>query len=200
MFGPYLTDPELEFHRVYATDNRPSRVYFNEWDPDQGPPWVTHLGLEKTETDTLVRSERNRQGRYPPSLIPSAPPPYTLYNEVWFYTNCRMENIKEIVYCVDETVTDKPVTGMMLHYTNGRRSCLGQYRPDLALVSLRTDATKKLRIGVGKTSKRFPFVAEVTVLVHGAAELRSSTWVDVPWHGRLEWWFTLRQCKLRHFG
>lgn len=34
MFGPYLMHPESRFIRLFGAENRPSRIYFTEWDPD----------------------------------------------------------------------------------------------------------------------------------------------------------------------
>ncbi|KAL8380725.1 hypothetical protein RB595_005146 [Gaeumannomyces hyphopodioides] len=197
LFGTYLTSPELKFHRIYATTNRLSRVYFNECDPDNDVPWIKYLGFDNSETDFPSCPGTNRKTQYPPSLIPASPPPYTMSTELWYYTGCRMENVTEITCCVDWRAKYKPIVGMMLYYKNGRRSCLGQYRPDRALSSLRIDTAGLLRIRMRKTTERYPYVAEVRV--QGAADLDSSRWIDIPWRGKLEWWFSSRQCTLHHF-
>ncbi|KAL8282738.1 hypothetical protein RB597_010128 [Gaeumannomyces tritici] len=198
LFGAYFPNTGLKFHRIYATTNRPSRVYFNECDPDNDVPWIKYLAFENSEVDIPSCSGTNHKTQYPPSLIPASPPPYTMSTELWYYTGCRMENVAEITCCVDDgKATYKPIVGMMLYYKDGRRSCLGQYRPDLALAPLRIDTAGLLRIRMQKTTERYPCVAEARV--QGTADLDSSCWINIPWHGKLEWWFSSRQCTLRHF-
>lgn len=196
IFGPYLPHPEL--YRIFITSKHPSRIYYNEWDTECDDPWIKFLGVDTNELDTSVHQNgKGHRSQYPHSLVPASPPPYTQYNELWYYTNCRMENVTEITPCVNGTTEDKPIIGVLLRYKDGRRSCLGQYRLDWALAPVRTDPASALKIGMGKTVKGFPYVARICL--QGMACSDSLRWIDVPWRGRLEWWFSPRQCELRFY-
>lgn len=206
MFGSYILHPELRLQsqRIYATTNRPSRMYFNDWDPFCDDKWIKYLGVggDTAETDIPKTQHKEYQYRnpYPHSLTPSSPPPYTQYNEPWYYTNCRMEDALEITCCTDNTAPHKPIIGMLLRYSNGGRACVGQYRMDWALDTFTVNPSKALRIGFGKTRRNFLYVARTSLQGLASPDLDSLTWVDIPWHGRLEWWFSQRQCKLCYSG
>lgn len=134
--------------------------------------------------------------RYPPCLTPSSPPPYTQYNEVWYYTNCRLEDVVGITCCIDQAASHKPIIGMLLRYSDDRRACVGQYRLDWALDTFSVDRSCTLSIGLGRTKRRFQYVAELGLQRPRTTDPGSLSWINVDWHGRLEWWFSQRQCKL----
>lgn len=185
--------------RIYATTNRPSRIYFNEWDSARDESRIDFLGIEGApeEDTTISQGEWKRRSHYPQSLVPASPLPYTQYNEPWYYTSCRMEDVAEITCCVGKVAPETGIIGMLICYANGGRACLGQYRVDWTQDPIRVDPAGALRVGMGKTTKGFPFVASVGT-TRGPESGRSLRWLDIPWRGRLEWWFSQRQCRLNH--
>ncbi|POR39156.1 Uncharacterized protein TPAR_00647 [Tolypocladium paradoxum] len=92
--------------------------------------------------------------------------------------------------CIDKTAPYDPIIAMLIHYGDGRRACVGQYRMDWHLTPSQT-----LRIGLGKTRKNWSYVAKISLRGLAAAESDSLSWIDIAWHGKLEW-FSQRQCKL----
>ncbi|KAI1820331.1 hypothetical protein F4861DRAFT_73742 [Xylaria intraflava] len=198
MFGNYTLDPILR--RVYTATSRLSRIYFNDWDPYSDDKWIKYLGVDASaaKADTALVPNQECRTQYPIPLMPSSPPPYTQYNELWYYTNCRMEDVMEITCCADKVAPHRPIIGMLLRYSNGRRACVGQYRMDWTVDTLTVDPLRPLSIGLGRTKRRFPYVAEVSLKGLGKSGLDSISWMDIPWHGRLEWWFSQRQCKLSY--
>ncbi len=46
MFGVYIVDEGVDLHRIYATTNHPSRMYFNECDAARDGSRVDFLGIE----------------------------------------------------------------------------------------------------------------------------------------------------------
>lgn len=134
--------------------------------------------------------------RYPPSLIPSFPPPYSQHTELWHYTTCRLESVQSVTCCADPRARDSPVVGMLLRYRDGRRACVGQFRVDWAARPFPVDDSRALRIGLGTSAARIPYVAEISQRGEGGAGPGGLRWMDVPWQGRLEWWFSQRQCRL----
>ncbi|PNY29905.1 Uncharacterized protein TCAP_00182 [Tolypocladium capitatum] len=201
MFGRYILHPkvQLQSHRIYATSNSPSRIYFNAWDPVCDDKWIKYWGVDSimAETDRSKTQDKvTHWNPYPPSLKPSSPPPYTQYNEPWYYTNCRLEDAVEITCCTDKAASHKPIIGMLISYGNGRRACVGQYRMDWATDTFTVNPSRRLRIGLGKTRRNLPYVANVSLRGLATPDSDSLSWIDIPWHGKLEWWFSHRQCKL----
>ncbi|KYK60914.1 hypothetical protein DCS_02054 [Drechmeria coniospora] len=203
LFGSYMLHPEvpLQLCRVYATANRPSRVYFDDWDPFWDAKRIKHLafvgdGLDARGTQTADRISSWKP--YPPSLMAASPPPYTQYNEPWYYTNCRLENATEITCCADETASHKPIIGILVRYRDGSRSCLGQHRTDREQHTSTVHPATPLRIGLGKTKRKLPFVKKISTQDPSRPEVGSLSWISIPWRGRLEWWFSQRQCKICH--
>ncbi|QPG94272.1 hypothetical protein C2857_005567 [Epichloe festucae Fl1] len=160
MFGSYNVHPDLrlKFYRMYGTTKSPSRIYFNDWDPLCDDRRIKYLGIESTNLENNIPGDADPGflETYPPFIRPSSSPPYTVYNELWYYTNCRLEDVTGIACCIDKGVSHNPIIGMLIHYGDGRRACVGQYRFDWALDLLAVDCLKPLLIGVGKTKKGLP--------------------------------------------
>jgi hypothetical protein len=197
--------------RVYkAIPNSPSRVYFNGWDKLTIKGRVRLFGVE---ADTPVANPPIVESGYRPSWT-SGRPQINIDN--WypsFYTNCRLEDITEITCCVDNSASHRRIYGMLLRYTNGRRACVGQYRLNWASAPLTVNPSKPLTIGMSKTEEGFPYVIDVDL--EGLSEPSAVTipqmnvsWseglapgsirrMQIPWHGRLEWWFGRRGCGIR---
>lgn len=152
MFGSYNVHPglRLQFHLIYRTTRSPSRIYINDWDPLCDDKRVKYFGIESTNDEDSVPENIDQRYRetYPPSMRPSSSPPYTQYNELWYYTNCRLENVVGIACCIDKGVSHKPIIGILIHYGDARRACVGQYRFDWALDLLAVDTSRPLRIGL----------------------------------------------------
>ncbi|CRK19048.1 hypothetical protein BN1708_012501 [Verticillium longisporum] len=202
IFGGYILHPkiQLQFHCIYATTNHASRIYFHDWDPLYDEQRIKYFGVDAntTETEISLAQDQQHRTRYPPSLTPSSPPPYTQYNEAWYYTNCRLEDVVEVTCCIDQSAPHQPIIGMLLRYGNRHRACVGQYRLDWALDTISVDRSKMLSIGLGRTKRRFLYVAELGLQRLGTTDSGSLSWMNIPWHGRLEWWFSQRQSKLNY--
>ncbi|SPO00879.1 uncharacterized protein DNG_03627 [Cephalotrichum gorgonifer] len=200
LFGSYFLDhgPGFQLNHICSMNKEPSRIYFNDWDPVRGNLWIDYLGIDTKTTKpgaSITSPARTSPAAYPPCLVPAFPPPYSEYNELWHYTNCRMEDVVEVTLCVDPTDQVKPIIGILVHYRNGCRACLGQYRLDWTEPPIFVDPSRALRIGMGRSPEKLPYVAEVG---QGDADpdLEGAQWMEVPWQGRLEWWFSHRQSRL----
>lgn len=191
----------IQYHLIYSTTNRPSRIYFNEWDPFEDEKCVKYIGIESdaTETDRVTNQRLEKSESMCPLLLTTtSQPPYTQYNEPWHYTSCTLENVVEIACCVDGTVSHRQIIGMMVHYGDGHRACIGQHGSDWLLDKSSADPSMLLRIGLAKTRKNLPYVARITLGNPAAPVSNLFSWMDVPWRGKLEWWFSLRQCRIFH--
>lgn len=122
-----------------------------------------------------------------------------------YFSSASLHDVKEVTVCYSPTGTVLggstlyPVVGMMFHYEDGRRACVGQYRLDWAKKSLQVGEEPKLCMGFGR-------VEENDNAHMMAVELSSPTdradweWVDVPFRGQLEWWTTLDQTQVSYEG
>lgn len=177
----------------------PSRLYFNEWDPVHGDnPWISYLGIDEQTAklgDSVAGPVRDRPFRYPPSLDPEFPPPYSQSQDHWQYTNCLMDDVQQITPCMDRSLTYRSVIGMLLRYGDGRRACLGQFRLDWAATPLVVDPTRPLRVGFARSPVLLPYVA-VIGQDETDEEPEDMRWLEIPWQGKLEWWSANGHCRL----
>jgi len=187
---PPSSKEDYQFDRIHTPPKSQSRIYFNEWDSVSTGNQVKFLGFERTELPTPQP--------YPRSLVPISSCPQTTYNELWFYSFCSMEDVIRITLCVDKTVCHRPIIGMLLHYSDKHRACVGQFRLDWVLRPIEVNQAEKLHISIKRTKKGFPYVAYINV--RSPIDRSSSSWLDVSWNGTLEWSFSHRQCKLRYNG
>ncbi|SPO01888.1 uncharacterized protein DNG_04561 [Cephalotrichum gorgonifer] len=195
LFGHHLRETTVLIHRLFATTGEPSRIYVNEWGRRSVNRFIEFIAVESNaESDDWVQEDHRSD--YPRSLMRDSPPAGTLEGEALCYSHCRMEDVAEITLCVGRISGIKAVIGLLLRYNNGRRSCLGRYRLDWTLAPVRVDPARMLRIGMGQTDDELPYVAEVGV--GGVSGPESLTWVDVPWKGRLVWWFAHSHCRLEY--
>lgn len=107
-----------------------------------------------------------------------------------------MEGVVHVTLCREVSLAHKPMLGMLLEYENGHRDCLGQFRYDKLLQKVRVDQTTKLYIGSRRTTRSFLYVADVLTFPPTGRD--ESLWIEVSWHGTLEWWSSLRHSILRH--
>lgn len=117
--------------------------------------------------------------------------------EHWSYTSCSLGHITEVHPCIKRTDPDRQVMGMLLHYSDGHRECVGQYRLDWVAEPVVVGEMQKLYIccKVGRKGNRY--VAAVTARAPGQAE---GWWHDVAQSGTLEWWFSSRHSILYYDG
>ncbi len=187
---PPSSSAEYHIDQIYSPSETPSRIYFNEWDSILAGNEIKFLGFERTQPP-IPRP-------YPKSLTPISSCPQTTYNEPWFYSFCSMEDVIEITLCIDKTACHRPIIGMLLRYRNEHRACVGQFRLDWVRKPIEVNQAEKLHIGIQKTKKGYPYVADINV--HSPADRSSISWLDVSWNGFLEWSFSHRQCKLYYNG
>lgn len=199
MFGPWRPALKPRLLRVLTADNQPSRIYFDEKDPDEGRAFIKYLGVRAAETVPSVyqsEDEKDYQHQYPDTLIPAQGKPTGFLQ--CYYTQCRLEDVSEITCCVDRGSERRPIIGILLRYGGGRRACLGQYRPGWADAPLQVRQESALWVGKRHPEQppTKPYIAEVRLEAPSCPG--SLRWMEIPWRGRLEWWF-YTTCELRHY-
>lgn len=173
--------------RILAPAPDGSRIYYNACDSVLGMS-IRYLAFEGTQSPI--------QRPFPPSLVPNSPFFWTQSNESWFISSCNMEGIVEVTLCRDVSLPHKPILGMLLEHEHGHRDCLGQFRYDKLLQKVRVGPTTGLFICSRRATRSFLYVADV--LTFPPTDPDESLWIEVPGHGTLEWWSSLRHSILRH--
>ncbi|KAI0149967.1 hypothetical protein F4776DRAFT_672115 [Hypoxylon sp. NC0597] len=191
--------------RVYSPPTHPTRIYFNALDQETYEKGIGILACENPQHPV-------------PMFIPGPAPrpikPYLDPNLVYLYSSCSMFDVTSVTPCIDQSHPDKLVIGLLFQYKDGHQDCLGQIRLDWTTDPIEVDQTSKLRIGMTnpkiKVHPSRPFhesFMNVTRTV-GLVVVSNSpkyfgynsghTWIDVPWYGTLEWWFSATSTVVRH--
>lgn len=194
MFGCYQPPPtsntDYQFDCIHTPPETPSRIYFNEWDSISTGNEIKFLGFEHTDTP--------KSRPCPKSLLPISLGPQTTYNEPWFYSFCSMKDVIKVTLCINPTALHKPIIGMLVNYSNKHQACVGQFRFDWVLKPIEVTQTSKMRIGIKRTIKGFPYVADINM--HASVDCNYTSSLDVSWNGTLEWSFSHRQCRLYFYS
>lgn len=188
MFGCYTPRPErIDLTRIFTPLPTVSRFWFNVWDsvPERD---LRYVGFD----ESLPPIKRP----CPRSLMPNIAFPGTQSNEPWLFSCCSMKGVAEITICQDVSLGHRHVIGMQLEYIGGHRACVGQFRFDMDLRTIRVDGARALYIGSRATKQRFKYVADVTA-TPPADDGGELIWTGFHWDEKLEWWFSSRHCIIR---
>lgn len=163
----------------------PSRVWFNAWDsiPEKQ---IKYLALDEIPPTTKTP--------YPSSLLSTTPFTGTQSNEPWYFSSCSLEGTEEIIVCRDTSLRHKPIIGLQLQYVTGHKTCVGQFRFDMALETIRVEVDMAIYISSSSTEQRFPYVSDVTA--DPPLEGGELKWIKVHRDGVLQWWFSSRQTRV----
>lgn len=133
--------------------------------------------------------------------VPTLPEPLSLYPESqpiedYFYTSALLDNATTVTPCNGSYKGGAYITGLILTYTDGHESCVGHIRRDSLSCPLELTESPMLWLGFSLENME-PRVAKIET-VSRPSDTHSLEWLEVPWTGQLEWWFSARQCKVHH--
>jgi hypothetical protein len=120
------------------------------------------------------------------------------------YTTATLDDTNLVTPCRRRIGGALVVTGLLLRDASGHISCVGQVRLDCLGCPLEVSpaTSQMLYLGFSPTSEGGHCVTSVIVArpsemnVH--TTMQAPTWLDLPFRGKLEWWFSSRQCKIHH--
>ncbi|EFZ03787.1 hypothetical protein MAA_00861 [Metarhizium robertsii ARSEF 23] len=116
----------------------------------------------------------------------------------YFYTFAPLENLDLIKTCSFDGV----VTGLLFQYHDGSRASVGQVRLDWLGQEQQVPHKATIGFAMSRTADQCPYVGSVLVCVAPLARnllpAKSDLDFEVTCCGKLEWWFTRRQCQLAH--
>ena len=143
---------------------------------------------------------------------PVVPTPLSRYPECrafyedYYYTTAALDDINLVTPCRRRIGGTLVVTGLLLRAASGHISCVGQIRTDSLDCPLEVSpaTSQMLWLGFSPTSMGGHCVTSVIVArpseMHASTTLQASTWLDLTFKGKLEWWYSFRQCKIHHEG
>lgn len=178
---PSRWQPFYEWTRIFVAPEGPTQVYFNE-----SPLGILRLAINSCSDHSAT----------PPVPIPLPRYPERITMEDYFYTTATLDDVVEITPCRREFNHHSAITGLLIRYSNGNRACVGQFRLDCIGPVLEVGGSQKLHLGFARSHLNAPYLAEAALFPPSRRE--PYEWLDVPWEGRLEWWFSFWQTKIHH--
>ncbi|KAI0433509.1 hypothetical protein F5Y09DRAFT_298597 [Xylaria sp. FL1042] len=182
MLGP---QPQPHWRRcnwtlLHQSKGTSSRMFFD----------VSPNGIHKLAFESLKPTSQDER--------PIIPTPLSLYPEStslddYFYTSAALENVIEFTPCERNVAGRLSIIGLLFRYSDGTQACIGQFRLDCAAIPLVVANSSRMWLSLD-TEDGFPFVKSVGV--SQPPRPMSQRCLYVSWVGRLEWWFSHKQCKL----
>lgn len=130
---------------------------------------------------------------------PSSPKPESLSTEEFYFTSASLDGVRSLNLCEVRQGETVHIIGIILTYSDGQTSCVGQIRRDCLCPTLPVTGSETLWLGFALDESQ-PCVGKVEISRPSSDLMSSYTWLDIPWTGRLEWWFSIRQCKVYYHG
>ena len=176
--------PPCSYLYLDQVGSGPGPVFFNDF-----AFGIRELAFETPQPVHITQS---------PSLPkPESPYPESTSLEEYFYTSAILDNVTELTPCRFETGSGSFISGLLLRYSNGCRACVGQIRLDRLQHSLAVGTSQKMCLGFSQISDGCPRLVSVGFSGLSRIDLNN---LEIPLCGKLEWWFSHRQCKVYHDG
>lgn len=163
---------------------QPSRIFYN----------TSSAGIRLLGFETPPPTPDSQPPAFP-TPVSSSP---TFPQEEYYYTSAALDDVTRVTPSLHQIGATLVITGLLLHRSNARTSCVGQIRLDSLGRPLEVGTSQRLWLGFSSTTMG-------GCCVTGAATSRPSDiyalkWLALPYSGLLEWWFSFRQCRVHHEG
>ncbi|KAI8963384.1 hypothetical protein F5Y11DRAFT_319646 [Daldinia sp. FL1419] len=170
--------PACAWSLLDTPENLPNRMYF-----EHSPRGIHEFGFE-------TPLPAPRESAFVP--VPESPYPESTSVEDFFHTSASLDGVVAVTPCRVKQGDITNFTGMLLHYENGHKVAVGQIKFDCLDDTFRISPSETLLLGFS-TTNGYPYVASIQL-----SPLRKDNMVylNVPWYGQIEWWFSCRQCKI----
>ncbi|KAI3340531.1 hypothetical protein F4824DRAFT_453598 [Ustulina deusta] len=169
---------------LHQSDGTSSRIFF-----DVSPHGIHKLAFES--------SQPLSQGQFPIVPTPLSPYPESTSLDDYFYTSTMLENVIELIPCKGKVAGRPSIIGLLFRYSDSNQACVGQFRLDCTATPLVVGNSSKMWLSFD-TKDGYPFVDSVGV--SRPPKPMSRRCLYISWAGRLEWWFSYRQCKVYYQG
>ncbi|KAI1496791.1 hypothetical protein F5X99DRAFT_51199 [Biscogniauxia marginata] len=181
--GPYAESGRFAARhttRVFTAPEGATRIYF-----DDSP-----IGISR-----LATSSPAEEGPAPSQNASSSRPFGTCITE-FIYTSAFLHNVAEVIPCRQRYGTSSRITGLLICYSDKSRACVGEFRLDSVAATLQVGSSPKLYLGFARTEFTYPHVVRMELFP--PEDGGSLEWLELPWEGKLEWWFSYWECQICH--
>lgn len=129
-------------------------------------------------------------GSHKPLDFTALPPTKIAVNVTndFFFSTASLDGVQEVTPCKIGNV----IIGVLLSYAGEHREAVGQVRLDCLLPSLRLSSTG-FWLDFNFNEGKFPYVAGIH---HDFSTMDSKAALHILSCGRLEWWWSSRQCQV----
>lgn len=175
-------DPEFRRHmtleRLNGTpDGHVKSIYYNDLRPkcvDQD----LRVAVVSTKEVTVEVPEN------PPWPISRVPDFCKTAGQEWYHSQAKLGNVQSIDTCKHRTSGD--LLGMLLHYEDGTREAVGQWRFDYVIEAITQQNVAYLAQFHLQYNDGIPCVRNLMF----RRRPPSRAWVTIPMRGYLVWWFS----------
>ncbi|KAI1207656.1 uncharacterized protein F4807DRAFT_434053 [Annulohypoxylon truncatum] len=174
--------PSPTWSRMFATSGRPARIYW-EYSHHGSKQWATSSPPDQTTIPSV-----STISQYPPG------------SDGLFYSSASLENIVEIIPCQRKHIcsTDLQITGLLIHYKDKTRACVGGFRMDSLCPAIRVGDSSKLYLGFTYADGKYPCLVKVEA--SPPEDEGPYQWLNFSWEGRMEWWHDRVRCQISCAG
>lgn len=131
----------------------------------------------------------------PMLLLPPSPFPEATSLQDYFYSAARLDSVIDVAQCMHPSA--RRITGLLFHRDNGDQVSVGEVRLERLGPPIKITGSAKLWLGFVSTIHGV-FVQSMELSRPRTAS--PMVWLDVPFRGLLEWWFSFDQCKVYYDG
>ncbi|KAI0161801.1 hypothetical protein GGR52DRAFT_561172 [Hypoxylon sp. FL1284] len=183
--------PQYSWTHLCTLQNVPSQLFFES--SNKHPYGISDLGLE-TRPPTPKKA--------PVASVPSFPFPINSSVDRFFYSSASLVDVVGVRPCCLKRGEMSAIIGLILRDSDGFETAVGQVRLDTLQDSVQIDRSEKMTLEFSKNG-RVPYATGIhfAPMDHVVdANSEQSVLLDVPWKGKIEWWFSERQCRVFHNG
>ncbi|KAL2159726.1 hypothetical protein VTH06DRAFT_2295 [Thermothelomyces fergusii] len=184
----------MRFMGAWPLDHRSGWTLLAQ--PSKEPSWICYNARAgHTRVFGLEAPPPTPDGRGPDIPMPLSRCPREC-QEPYYYSSAHLDGVSLVtpsLACIGDTSV---ITGLLLRHSNKHTSSVGQVRLDSLGPPFKVRPSDRLYLGLLETNMGGHCV--VIAATSRPSDTRSIVWLDLPWHGLLEWWFSYRQCKIHH--
>jgi len=147
------------------------------------------------------RAVRRVAACFGPRYLPEASSPYprSLSYEDYLYMTARVDNVVHVRLCRDKT--GSVITGLVFEYTDGHQDSVGRIRLDCLEEPAMIDISQKMWLRTFRCTEEYPQVVDAGFSpIANSGGNTGGEYLYIMWHGVLDWWVSLHQCKLHYIG
>lgn len=179
----YLSEMEWKLMDAPGSRRGPSRLFY-----DSHPNGIRQLMFESREPDKPTSC--------PVLSRPALFSPHTGSDEGFFWSSASLEGVTALRQCRrGNSQGRQEVIGLLFTHADGTVSSVGQVRWDCLGKRSDVAGSDDLWLAFERTASRCPYISD--------AQLSPSERPGrfrLSWRGRLEWWYSYRQCQIRYDG